>query len=72
MTAPLRWISFEHNHLDIGAAEAIAQSPYSKNLEYIAFVGNRVDLCEQRGWDSGALETLQNYCCISTVALLYQ
>jgi hypothetical protein len=54
-TSQLRWLSLERNHLDLGAAEAIAQSEYSKQLQYAILAGNPVDPTEQMGWDSGAL-----------------
>lgn len=55
VTANLRWLSLEHNHLDLGAAEALAQSPDTKNLQFVELNGNPVNPCEQMGWDSGAL-----------------
>ena len=55
VTAGLRWLSLEHNHLDIGAAEALAASAHCKNLRYAEFNGNPFDPMERMGWDSGAL-----------------
>ena len=58
VTAKLRWLSLDHNNLDLGAAEAIAESPFSKDLECVILSGNPVDPTEQMGWDSGALISL--------------
>jgi uncharacterized protein (TIGR02996 family) len=51
----LRWLSLADNHLDLGAAEALAQSERAGALRFAEFRGNPVDPCEQLGWDAGVV-----------------
>lgn len=49
------WLSVADNHLELGGAEALAESPNLKLLRFAEFRGNPVDPCEQLGWDSGVV-----------------
>ncbi|MGA3242378.1 MAG: TIGR02996 domain-containing protein [Bryobacteraceae bacterium] len=49
------WLSLANNHLDLGAAEALAESRNLKLLRFAEFRGNPVDPCEQLGFDSGVV-----------------
>jgi uncharacterized protein (TIGR02996 family) len=51
----LRWLSLADNNLDLGAAEALAESKKSRGLQFSEFRGNPVDPCEQLGWDAGVV-----------------
>lgn len=51
----LRWLSLARNHLTLAAAEAIAQSPYLRQLALAEFRFNPVDPAELIGRDSGII-----------------
>jgi uncharacterized protein (TIGR02996 family) len=51
--ASLRWLSVADNHLTLAAGEAIAASPYLRDLRFAEFRGNPTDPVEQLGYDSG-------------------
>ncbi len=55
VTAGLRWLSLANNHLGLGAAEALAESPHCAALQYTDFSGNPADPCEQVGMDAGVV-----------------